>query len=187
MAPRKKPAENAQAKGSSDQPEIEDSQDESALDQSLDTVRDILFGAQVKESKLRAKELEDQINRSVDALRKEMDGHLKAVRKEIADLAARLAKDAGKSADSLAARFSDAHEAITELDVSTKKAASDLYDQLTTERDALESRVATWNEDFARQLDSAVAQLQHEKTARRTLAIMLANMAEALAAEDAED
>ena len=58
-------------------------QDALTVDKSLETVRDILFGAQVREANRRDKELEALIQKSVDNLEKRVDKHVADINKTI--------------------------------------------------------------------------------------------------------
>ena len=58
-------------------------QDALTVDKSLETVRDILFGAQGREANRRDKELEALIQKSVDNLEKRVDKHVADINKTI--------------------------------------------------------------------------------------------------------
>ena len=155
-------------------------------DKSLDTVRDILFGAQVRETKVRHEELQNQIRTSINEVQKNQDKQVNQIEKSIQTLKDQLDKQAQKNAEDINARFADTHERIQQLQKATQNSQSDLQDQLNADREDLEKRALQWNEDLAKQLELVHQQLQHAKTDRSTLGQLLHNMADAIT-DDAGD
>ncbi len=152
---------------------------------SLETVRDILFGAQVRDTQQRVDALETRLVTMINTLRKDMTTEHTRIDKSIAQLKKDLDVQASKVAAQIDARFKDTEATIAALDATAKTARSDMLDQLSSDREALEARVAGWNEDMARELDKAHSQLQHDKADRTTLAELLASMAHAIANDPA--
>lgn len=154
-----------------------------ATDNSLETVRDILFGAQVKQANERDQQLEKLINTRADTLQKTLDRQIKAVETSIAKLQDKLAKEAEQTATKVDQHFKQVEESIKQLDAQTQSKASDMFDDLTAEREALEKNAMNWNEDLAKELENIHNQLLDTKTDRLTLANLFTDMASSLIAD----
>ena len=150
---------------------------------SLDTVRDILFGAQIRESNTNAKRMEDHFGDKIDDFRKDTDKQLKDIRDDIAKLKAEITKYNETTAESLSNQFSDTHSVIDSLEARTQTAQSDMHDQVSASQDALEAQTKGWIEDLAKQLDLAHSQLMNRKADRELVATLLSNMANGLLSE----
>lgn len=164
-----------------------DHADEQALanltDSKLDTVRDILFGAQVRETNQKTDQLEALIKTTADTLQKNFDQQINELNTSIAQLKANLAKQAEQTAQAVAKQFQQTQAAIDALEAATQTKASDMFDELSAERDALEQRAASWNEDLAKQLEAVHHELLNSKTDRSSLANLLSTMAASLSPE----
>lgn len=156
---------------------------EAISDSKLDTVRDILFGAQVKQTNQKNEQLEQLIQATADELQKNFDQKIQALTDSITTLKTTLAEQAKKTSADIAKQFSDTQADIDALDASTKTQQSDMFDELTAEREALETRASAWNEDLAKQLETIHHELLHSKTDRSSLANMLTTMAASLSPE----
>lgn len=153
------------------------------LTDKLDTVRDILFGAQVRETKEKSKALEKLVEATADRLAKDFDKQIKRVEDSIAKLKESLAKQAKDTADDVKRKFDAAHADITALDKSSEASRNEMHEELSTEMEALESRASSWNEDLAKQLEDIHHELLNSKTDRVSLATLFLGMAESLAPE----
>jgi len=153
------------------------------LTDKLDTVRDILFGAQVRETKEKSKALEQLVDTTATRLQKDFDQQIKRVEDSIAKLKESLAKQAKDTAADVSRRFDAAHADINALDKSSEASRSELHEELSTEMEALESRAVSWNEDLAKQLENIHHELLNSKTDRVSLATLFLGMAESLAPE----
>ncbi len=151
-----------------------------ATDKSLETVREILFGHQVRETNQRSEELESLIKKSISAVEKEMAKQMNAIEKSIAKLSNDLDKRADKTATAIQREFDETRQTIAALEKATQTSQSDLADQLNADRDDLEKRAIQWNEDLANQLELIHQQLLHSKTDRASLSQLLHNMADAI-------
>ena len=171
MSENEKPGENTQ------------SQETPVTDTSLETVRDILFGAQVKQANERDQQLEKLINTRADSLQKSLDNQMKSVDNTIQKLQERLAKEAEQTAAKVEQRFKQIEESIKSLDNTTKASQQEMYDELVAEREALEQNAKNWNEDLAKELENVHEQLKDSKTDRLTLANLLTDMAASLIAD----
>ena len=182
-APKRKPAKKkvAQMSEEKDMPSESEALGNALVsDKSLETVREILFGAQVRENNERSTELEKLINESVSRVEKDMAKQVAAIEKSIAKLRDDMDKRAEKTAAQIASEFEETRQAIASLDAASSTARSDLEDRVTASRDELEKQAKQWNEDLAKQLELVQQQLQHSKTDRSTLSELLHNMADAI-------
>ncbi|MFN3238223.1 MAG: hypothetical protein ACE37D_14345 [Pseudomonadales bacterium] len=157
--------------------------DSLATDNSLETVRDILFGAQVKQANERDQQLEKLINTRADSLQKSLDAQMKSVENTIQKLTEKLAKDAEATAAKVEQRFKQVEDSIKSLDKATSAQQQEMYDELVAERLALENEAKQWNEDLAKELENVHAQLKDSKTDRLTLANLMTDMAASLIAD----
>lgn len=167
--------------------ENDKSKQEETLDQltdnSLETVRDILFGAQVKQANERDQQLEKLINTRADSLQKSLDAQMKAVENTIGKLSDRLAKEAAQTASNVDQRFKQIEELIKSNEKKAQASQQEMYDEIVAEREALEANAKSWNEDLAKELENVHHQLKETKTDRLTLANLLTDMAASLIAD----
>lgn len=154
-----------------------------ATDNSLETVRDILFGAQVKQATERDQQLEKLINTRADSLQKSLDSQLKSVESTIAKLQDKLAKEAEQTAIKIDQRFKQVDDTIKSLAQTTSASQQEMYDELVAANAALERDAKSWNEDLAKELENVHHQLKDSKTDRLTLANLLTDMAASLIAD----
>jgi pyridoxal biosynthesis lyase PdxS len=157
--------------------------DQLATDNSLETVRDILFGAQVKQANERDQQLEKLINTRADSLQKSLDAQMKSVENTIAKLTEKLDKEAAQTATKVEQRFKQVEDLIKNTDNKTQASQQEMYDELVAERQALERDAKAWNEDLAKELENVHNQLKESKTDRLTLANLLTDMAASLIAD----
>jgi chromosome segregation ATPase len=155
-----------------------------AGDNSLDTVREILFGKQVRKTETRSKELENLIKASIKDLDQKTEARFKALQKDLDQFRKDLAKARDKTASQVAEEFANTRDKIAALESATKASQNELYETLDTARLALEADARSWNEELGRQLDEVHAKLGHEKTDRAALAGLLQTMARELADPD---
>lgn len=155
------------------------------LTDKLDTVRDILFGAQVRETKEKSKALERLVEATADKLQADYNKQIKQLEDSIAKMKESLAKQAKDTAADVSRRFDEVRSEIKALDESSSAARNEMHEELSTEIESLESRAASWNEDLAKQLEEIHHELQNSKTDRVSLATMFLGMAESLAPETA--
>ncbi len=183
-APAKKPTNNSnRGKSMSENDKDQKALESLATDNSLETVRDILFGAQVKQANERDQQLEKLINTRADSLQKSLDAQMKAVESTIQKLTEKIAKDNEATASKVDQKFKQIEDSIKNLDKATKAHQQEMYDELVAERLALENDAKTWNEDLAKELENVHEQLRETKTDRLTLANLLTDMAASLIAD----
>ena len=160
-----------------------ESQESNELTDKLDTVRDILFGAQVRDTKQKSQALENLIESTADRLSKDFSKQIEKVEASIAKLKDSLAKQAEETSQEISRKFKDVDDAISALDDKSSTARNEMYEELSAETQALQTLTAGWNEDLAKQLENVHQELQHTKTDRVSLATMFLGMAESLAPE----
>lgn len=154
------------------------------MEASLDTVREILFGKQARETEHKSKELEKLFKSSVSALEKQMQAQFKDMGKQLEAFRKATEKAADKTARSVAQEFEDTRDSLAELERATQAAQSEMYDNLDTARLALEADAKAWVDELDQKLDNSHARLDHEKTDRVALAGLFALMAKELAGTD---
>lgn len=157
------------------------------MEASLDTVREILFGKQARETEHKSQELEKLIKASVGALEKQMQAQFKDMSKQLDTFKKATEKAADKTARQVAQEFEDTRETLAELERATQAAQSEMYDTLDTARLALEADAKAWNADLDQKLDNSFDRLDHEKTDRVALAGLFALMAKELAGTDKDE
>ncbi len=149
-------------------------------DASLDTVRDILFGKQVREHDKRSQILEKTLKDSITRLEKEFSQQINQIEKNIEKLKDQLDKQAAKTADSVKNQFTQASARVDELEKSIRLSQNELHEELNADRIELEKNALAWNEDLAKQLEIIHQELQHSKTDRSTLSQLLHSMADSI-------
>lgn len=152
-------------------------------DQSLETVRDILFGKQARETDRRSKQLEELFSRSIDKLGKELDRQVNRIEKNIDKLTVKLEKQSAKTAEQVKEKFAQTTTSIKELEKATKADQSAMHKELTAGRMELEIKTVAWIDELANQLESVHQQLLYAKTDRSSLSDLLHGMADAISAD----
>ncbi len=177
------------SKNTSDQTDEQQSGGEEDITRkSLDTVRDILFGEQARETDKRTRQLEDLIKKSVSDLSAEFQQQIKGIEKTIDSLKNQIDKDNTKNNAQVADKFDGVSQDLLALAKKTQTEMADLQDQTSNELQQLEKTAAAWNEDLAKQLEQVHQQLGDSKTDRHQLANLLSTMAASLAGDkDAND
>jgi hypothetical protein len=155
---------------------------------SVDKIRDILFGPQIKNYEARFVRLEetlarenaqikDMMARRFESLegfvKKETEAlasRIKAERDERSDIARDLARDIKSSTDALTKK-------IVELDNKTAEAQSGLRQDLLTESRKLLDELRRRSDDLTNLLEKRTAELRADKADRSLIAALLADMA----------
>ncbi len=151
-----------------------------STESSLDTVRDILFGAQLRQTDQQRSELEKRLQKSIDDLQKESNKRMDALKAEMEKMHQEIAKDAGKRSDEFNAQLSTLETTVQELDKATSNAEADLADKIDSEVSTLNSQMESWREELSSELDKVHSQLMHDKTDRGSLADLFTQMADQL-------
>lgn len=156
--------------------------------ESLDQVRDILFGGQMRAVDNRLRGLEERLLQEQTALRNEigrrvseMDG---AIRKELTAQSERLTTERAKRADDLKALGAEFKEAVRNLERRHQKleeaattADAELRDQLLKQSAALSGELARTAERLSGELERTATALRTEKLDTAALSAALTDMA----------
>lgn len=156
--------------------------------ESLDQVRDILFGGQMRAVDNRLRGLEERIQQEQMALRNEFDRRVTdldgAVRKELATHAERLATERNKRADDLKALGAEMKEAFRnverrhqKLEEAATTADAELRDQLLKQSSALAGELTRTAERLSTELERTATAIRGEKLDTAALTAALTDMA----------
>jgi hypothetical protein len=159
--------------------------------ESLDQVRDILFGGQMRMVDARLRGLEERILHEQSALKTDFTRKLAdlegTTKKELASLAERLQSERAKRADELKALGSEFKDALKSLERRHQKleeaaglADADLRDQLFKQSAALSSELARTADRLSTELDRVGTTLRTEKLDTAALSAALTDMASRL-------
>lgn len=136
---------------------------------SVDQIRDIIFGGQMRDYDKRFASLEERLGREVAALRDDTNRRFDALqafmRQELDNLGQRLSHEQETRAQTMQTQ---GHE---------------LRQQLAEQGQQLTSEIVRRFDDLSASLDRQASSLRHEKTDRATLATLLTEVAQRLAAD----
>nr|CAA6825625.1 MAG: Unknown protein [uncultured Thiotrichaceae bacterium] len=155
--------------------------------QSLDLVRNILFGEQVRQTEKRQASLEQHIQASVAALNEEVCKKIDALKGEVNLLTDLLEEESQtRKADVLAhqGNMSRVEQSIDKLGHQVLRNHSELGDCLENETNRLGTRMNDWREEILQKLENATSTLGHEKADRQSIAVLLTEMADQLVADE---
>lgn len=175
-APRPKSGNGASNDAAAEQPE------------SLDQVRDILFGGQMRMVDTRLRGLEERISLEQATLRNDLSRKISeledASKKEFGAHAERLSAERTKRADDLKALSAELKEALKSLErrhvkfeEATAQADAEVRDQLMKHSAAFSAELARTAERLTSELDRAASSLRADKVDTTTLAGTLTEMA----------
>jgi len=151
-----------------------------STESSLDTVRDILFGAQIRQTDQQRSELEKRLQKTIDDLRKDSHKQMAALKEEMEKMHQEIARDAAKSSDEFNKQLASLDNSLQDLDKATSSAEADLADNIDTQVSSLNTQMENWREQLSSELDKVHSQLMHDKTDRGSLADLFSQMAEQL-------
>jgi hypothetical protein len=149
--------------------------------ESLDKIRDILFGNQAREYDRRFATVEDQLRQDAANLRQEVTRRLDSLesyfKKEVTALLDRLKKeqaDREAGAKSLSADLDSRSRALEDHITSDTRA---LREELHEQSKSLEGEMRRRHDEVASALSRSVADLRHAKTDRSDLSALFAELA----------
>jgi hypothetical protein len=156
--------------------------------ESLDQVRDILFGGQMRMVDARLRSLEERIALEQTSLRNDLSRQIteleEASKKEFAAHADRLSTERAKRADDLKALSVELKESLKNLErrhvkfeEATSLADSEVRDQLMKHSAAFSAELARTSDRLTTELDRAASSLRADKVDTTTLAATLTEMA----------
>ena len=164
--------------------------------ESLDAVRDILFGGQMRVVETRLRNIEDRFQQELESLRAEFQkraGELdQFAKKETQALHERVAAENDARVQSLLElatevkdTFKQANQRHVSLEQSTSLSDAELRDQLIAHAKVSAAELNRIHEKLAAELAKSHADLSHAKTDRSALASLLGEMAQHIAANPA--
>ena len=159
-----------------------------ASGESLDKIRDILFGSQAREYERRFTRLEERLIKESadlrDDLRKRFDSLETYIKREIESLADRLRVEHSERADAIDQLARELKETGRTLDKKNEqlnehlnRSERDLRDQLLGQSKALADDISLKHETMTAALDREARQLRDEKTDRTALASLFMEVA----------
>jgi len=159
--------------------------------ESLDQVRDILFGGQMRMVDARLRSLEERIALEQTTLRNDLSRKITeledASKKEFAAHADRLSTERAKRADDLKALSAELKESLKNLErrhvkfeEATSLADAEVRDQLMKHSAAFSAELSRTSERLTTELDRAASALRADKVDTTTLAATLNEMASKL-------
>lgn len=163
--------------------------DDADPNQSLDLVRKILFGEQVKQTEKRQASLERYIQASVASLNEETCKKIDTLKSEINALTDLFDEETQARKTNLAStqeNIGRVENSIDKLGHQVLKNHSELNERLVTEKNRLDAQMSDWRQDILQQLQDATHVLGHEKADRQSIAVLLTEMAEQLVADESE-
>jgi hypothetical protein len=155
---------------------------------SVDKIRDILFGSQIKNYEARFARLEENLVRETvelkDTMRRRFESLEGFFKSESEALAARLKAEREERTTafhSLEQELKSIHDAlgrkIHELDASTAESDSNLRKELMAESRKLLEEISQRHDSLRSLLERRVGELRHQKTDRALLSALLAEIA----------
>ena len=145
--------------------------------ESLDKVRDILFGGQMRAVESRLQGLESRLLQAQESLRSEFTKQLDAldatVRKEVQSLSERLDTERATRTEQLKA-----------LGETTSMADADLREAIMQQGQALSAEIARLSERLSADLARSVLELKVEKASLATLASLFSDLASRLKGDE---
>lgn len=161
--------------------------------ESLDKVRDILFGGQMRAVEGRLQSMEERFREEHDAIRSEFGKQAESldalIRSEVQVLTDRLAAERTRRAEELKSLSAEIKDAIRALEKRHLKLEQDgnmadaaLRDQLLAQSTDAAAELARLGERLSAELDRSHQELRSTKTDRSTLAALLTDVASRLGA-----
>lgn len=165
---------------------------------SVDKIRDILFGSQIKNYEARFARLEDNLVRETVELKETMRRRFESLegffKSETEALAARLKAEreerSGTDAtidQALKATHAELNRKINELDASTAEAQSGLRKELMAESRKLLDEIGQRHDTLRALLERRVSELRHGKTDRALLSALFAEIASQIGDDNPSD
>ena len=151
----------------------------------LETVRDILFGAQVRNAEKQREVLAQQFTAMVADLSKSTNEQFESLKNDIKKIHQEQDKNSEQNTLELNKKIDALEMSLTELDKEISRSEADLADQIDTNITTLNTQMEGWKEELFTQLDQVQQHLSHDKTDRGALADMFSVMSEQLMKDSA--
>ncbi len=160
--------------------------------ESIDQVRDILFGAQMRTVERRMAQLEARFQRELDSSTKSLTQKIEALdaglKKQGETLNERLKAERAKRTEDLKALgadmksgFKDLDKRLADLDNATSKADAELRDQMMALGKSLSEDIQALSDRLTADIDRYTTELRNEKTDLSALIELYSDMARRLA------
>ena len=162
--------------------------------ESLDQVRDILFGGQMRAVESRLERMEKRIMREVDAAR--ADGSARAdasealAKKDLKSLTDKLQAERTKRADEVKAVVSELRDSVKDLDArlasldnETSKADAELRDQILKLAKTVSTKISKLSDTLSDDIQRVSTELRAEKADTSALIALFSDMAVRLTEE----
>lgn len=150
---------------------------------SLATIRDILFGEQVREVEQKRQHLQHELRDSIDSLRhsstqqfEKLYDELHKLRELLSDEVEQRKADIGTGTRQLSAL----NDTVSKIDQKHTESEQAIREQLLQETDKLDQQARSWYQEVSEKLERASRELKSDKTDRGDLAKMLRGVAEQL-------
>ncbi len=174
-------------KDSKEKPAEPVSQQAAPPGESVDRIRDIIFGAQMRDYEARFNSLEERLTQNLNQLREQTENRLQ---KLAAKLETELESEIGErktNLKQLGQRLKEAEggllEKIDNQGTHTKTELSRLQEHLSGKTDETAGQLRQEIESLSRQTEQRLRQLTHDKTDRAALAALLADVADRLSSD----
>ena len=165
--------------------------EEHAAGTNLDKIRDILFGAQVRDHERRFAKLETQLLAEAAQLRTDLKDRFASleqyIRKEVDTVTGRLTAEeqdrtnaVGRLTTELQTLADVLQQTATQLREQSEQAHHDLRNQLQSQAASLAGDFGQQHAALSATLDDAVRQLSHQKTDRTSLATLFQELSQRL-------
>lgn len=162
-----------------------------AAGNNLDKIRDILFGAQVRDHERRFAKLETQLLAEAAQLRNDLKERFASleqyIRTEVDQVTGRLKAEEQGRTNAVAALTTELHtlsgvlqQTAAQLRDQSEQAHRDLRDQLQHKATTLTGEFTQQHATLSATLEQAVQQLSHQKTDRASLATLLQELSQRL-------
>lgn len=149
--------------------------------ESLDKIRDILFGTQAREYDRRFATVEDQLRQEAANLRQEVTRRLDSLeayfKKEVTALLDRLKKEQADREAGAKSLSADLDQRSRTIEDQITRDTRSLREELHEQSKSLEGEIRRRHDDAAAALSRAVAELRHAKTDRADLSALFAELA----------
>lgn len=154
----------------------------------VDQIRDIIFGAQMREYEKRFARLEERVLNESDALRSETGSRLDAletyIKQEVSGLSDTIATERGEREDDtrhlsneLSNQAQEQDKKLSTLQQNTAQTQSELRDALLEQSKTLLAEIQNVRNTLTASLDRSTEELRDDKTDRKALADMFSEVA----------
>jgi len=154
----------------------------------VDQIRDIIFGAQMRDYEKRFIRLEERLLSESDSLRGETNSRLDAlesyIKQEVSSLSDMIAVERGEREDDtrhlsneLSNQSQEHEKKLNQLQQSSNQAQADLRDALLEQSKSLLSEIQSVRNTLSASLDKSTEELRDDKADRRALADMFSEIA----------